>query len=203
MNLATRSLAAAVLPLLLLAGCSSTPEPGTPAQPQQKAAPTQKQNSTEPTDTATDEPSTDSATETGKTVGLNQKFKVGDRLEARVTRVQTGLKKVGNAYSDARAQGQYVTITVSVRNVGKKPDSLMSVLVTLNDNKDSSYDQDVQAEVWANFGGGKSALANVNPGSTAKNVYVFDIPKNVKPTTVIFAPDMGMDETQQVTVKLR
>lgn len=203
---AIRAASAGLLALLLLAGCSSgSGNETTPPQPETTQASTPPPPASKPAEPKepTEEPAEEEpAEQVGAVVGLKTSFPIGDQLEASVTKVQDGLSRVGPKSSGMKAQGQFVLVTVSVENVGNEADSLMMTQTQLIDDQGNTYESDLSAGVWANNNKGPSALADVNPGSKASEIYVFDIKKKATPVTFTLNPYFG-DESAQITVQLQ
>lgn len=132
-----------------------------------------------------------------RSVKVKETFRIGDQLKVKVTKVQTGLKKVGAA----KAQGRYVSVTLAVENVGSEPDSLGSTSMSLVDDKGNTYKDDLAAFIGGNRSGA-SAEVDVNPGAKAGAKYYFDIKKGAKPKTLILTPSFGMDDSKQIRVSL-
>ncbi|WP_194793125.1 DUF4352 domain-containing protein [Raineyella fluvialis] len=115
-----------------------------------------------------------------KLAGLNEAVDAGD-LQYTVTKVQKGVSKVGSDYLNQSAQGQYVLVSVNVKNTGKSSKTFDSNLVKLYDKDAIEYSSDSTAEIYANDQN-HTFLEQVNPGNTVKGLLVFDIPKDVQPT---------------------
>lgn len=114
--------------------------------------------------------------------GLNQAVGAGD-LQYTVTKVQKGVSKVGDQYLNQTAQGQYVLVNVSVKNTGTSAMTFTSDYTKLYDKNKVEYSSDSTAEIYANSQS-QTFLEQVNPGNTVKGILVFDIPKDVQPTTL-------------------
>ncbi len=123
---------------------------------------------------------TQAAKQTEKAAGVNEAVDAGD-LQYTVTKVQSGVAKVGDQYAHQEAQGQFVLVSVSVKNTGKSSTTFDSSLAKLYDKDANEYSADSGAAFYANKNT-STFLEQVNPGNTVKGVLVFDIPKDVQPT---------------------
>lgn len=129
---------------------------------------------------ATEQTEKPATKQTEKAAGLNEAVDAGD-LQYTVTKVQPGVSKVGDQYLNQEPQGQYVLVSVSVKNTGKSSTTFDSSLVKLYDKDATQYSTDTTAEIYANKQS-STFLEQINPGNTVKGVLVFDIPKDVQPT---------------------
>ncbi|MEA5154037.1 DUF4352 domain-containing protein [Raineyella sp.] len=157
-------------------GANRTAGSGTEAGSQATTATQQTEAATQTRATT----SPQAAPQAEKAAGMNEAVDAGD-LQYTVTKVQTGVSTVGDQYVNQQPQGQYVLVTVSVKNTGKSATTFDSSLVKLYDKNAAQYSTDTTAEIYANKQN-TTFLQQVNPGNTAKGVLVFDIPKDVQPT---------------------
>jgi hypothetical protein len=98
-----------------------------------------------------------------------------------VTRVRCGIKKVGNDFLNARAQGQFCLVGLTVKNIGDEPQTMFS-----NDQKgfigDTEYAADDTATIYVAKDGNSPWLKEINPGNILTGTIVYDIPKGKKLT---------------------
>lgn len=93
-----------------------------------------------------------------------------------VTNVKCGVKEVGDQYLNAKAQGQFCLVSLTVKNIGDSPQTMLS------DNQngfigDTKYGVDDTATLYASKGGESPWIKDINPGNTLTGKIVFDIPK--------------------------
>jgi hypothetical protein len=99
-----------------------------------------------------------------------------------VRKVQCGQGKIGtNPYLTKKAQGQFCTVTITVKNIKTEPQMLSD-----SDQKafvgTASYDADTEAGMYANGNETSVLLNTINPGNAVTGKIVFDIPKGAKLT---------------------
>lgn len=78
-----------------------------------------------------------------------------------------------NPYMRVMAQGEFIILTVSVRNVASVPQSYFGQNQKLIDTAGNEYGTTAAADMYAN-----SAMGDVNPGNTIKVLMSFDVPIN-------------------------
>jgi uncharacterized protein (UPF0333 family) len=81
-------------------------------------------------------------------------------------------------YITSTAQGVYVIITVTIRNVGNKVQSYFASNEKLIDSSGRQYSFDSTGDLWAN----KSPVLPMAPGGLASTKMVFDVPEGTQPT---------------------
>ena len=118
-----------------------------------------------------------------KAVGLNTPVRDG-KFEFVVTGVQTGLAEVGdNPYLAKKAQGQFVIVSMTVKNIGTKPQDFSPSSQKVKDAQGRSFESDSMAQIAL----GDSDVPvwdNINPGNTVQVKVVFDMPKDAEPATI-------------------
>lgn len=118
-----------------------------------------------------------------KAVGLNTPVRDG-KFEFVVTGVQTGLAEVGdNPYLAKKAQGQFVVVAMTVKNIGTKPQDFSPTSQKVKDAQGRSFESDSMAQIAL----GDSDVPvwdNINPGNTVQVKVVFDMPKDAEPATI-------------------
>lgn len=118
-----------------------------------------------------------------KAAGLNTPVRDG-KFEFVVTGVQTGLAEVGdNPYLAKKAQGQFVIVAMTVKNIGTKPQDFSPSSQKVKDAQGRSFESDSMAQIAL----GDSDVPvwdNINPGNTVQIKVVFDMPKDAAPATV-------------------
>lgn len=101
------------------------------------------------------------------------------KFEFTVTRVQPGIARVGTADLGQAAQGQFVFVYVTVRNIGGQAQTFDGSSQYLYDRADRKYDADSAAAVYLDSS--KSFLNDINPGNAVSGIVVFDVPKATVP----------------------
>jgi hypothetical protein len=111
-----------------------------------------------------------------KLPGLGDKVRDGKFLFT-VTKVQSGVRQIGGDTFGVKAQGQFVLVHMSVKNIGDEAQTL------LGDNQKlfiggKEYSADTEAGIYLDES--KSFIEEINPGNKLKGVVVFDVPKSAK-----------------------
>jgi hypothetical protein len=101
------------------------------------------------------------------------------KFEFTVQSVKCGVGQVGEEPLTKPAQGQFCLVTVKVKNIGDKPQTLSD-----SDQKGfgadgKEYQTDTAAGIYANPNS-DVFLTQINPGNEVTGVLVFDIPKDGK-----------------------
>ncbi|WP_435201875.1 DUF4352 domain-containing protein [Janibacter sp. GS2] len=160
------------------AGDSSTAEDATPepggtskgAKENEKRTPTKK-----PTATEKKQPAAKSAPGVGSPVR-------DGKFEFTVTKVETGVSEVGSEYLTETADGQFVLVHITVKNIGDEAQTLFDSEQKLIDAQGRSFATDSTAsifmednDVWIN---------EINPGNTVEGTLVYDMPAGAQPTQI-------------------
>lgn len=101
------------------------------------------------------------------------------KFEFTVQSVKHGVARVGSANFGKSAQGQYVLVTVVVKNIGKESQMFDSSGQKAFGVDGSAFDADGSAEMYANEQS-VTFLETINPGNQVTGVLVFDVPKGAK-----------------------
>lgn len=118
-----------------------------------------------------------------KEVGLDTAVRDG-KFEFTVTDITKGLSSVGdNPYLTEKAQGQFVIVTMTVENIGDKPQSFSPSAQKLTDNKGRTFESDTTAQI-ALGGSDIPVWDSINPGNSVTVKLVFDMPKKATPTLI-------------------
>ncbi|GBE66258.1 Mpr protein [Mycobacterium sp. MFM001] len=119
----------------------------------------------------------------GAPAGMNVPVRDG-KFEFVVTKVEPGLAEVGdNPYLARKAQGQFVIVSMSVKNIGDKPQSFAPSSQKLFDADGRSFEPDTTAQIA--LGDSDVPLYdNVNPGNAVDVKVVYDMPQSAVPTTI-------------------
>jgi hypothetical protein len=106
--------------------------------------------------------------------GLNQAARDG-KFEFVVKSVSCGKASEGDVLSKT-AQGQFCEVSVTVRNIGTRPQTFDGGNQKAKGVNGATYGDDTEAELYAN-NDNQTFLTDINPGNTVSGVLVFDIPK--------------------------
>jgi hypothetical protein len=107
--------------------------------------------------------------------GIGDKVR-DDDYQFTVTKVRCGVSRVGDSYSNTKAQGQFCLVSMRVKNVGKDPIDFSDENQALVDTKGKNYSPDDEAWIYLDT----DPYAEINPGNTLKTVVPFDMPKKAK-----------------------
>ncbi|WP_454163073.1 DUF4352 domain-containing protein [Gordonia iterans] len=134
-----------------------------------------------------------------RAAGLNTPVRDG-KFEFVVTGVESGVSEVGdNEFLTEKAQGQFVIVTMTVKNIGDKSQSFSPSEQKLKDTDGRTFETDSSAQIA--LGGTDIAVWDkVNPGNTVTVKLVYDMPSGAKPATLELHDSMF---SGGVTVDLR
>lgn len=131
-----------------------------------------------PNESTTTEPNTDdSQPPAEKTYKMGEKA-TDDDYQFTVTKIKCGVSRVGDSYSNEKAQGQFCLVSMRIKNVGNDPITFSSENQALVDTKGKNYSPDDEAWIYMDDSG---IWGEINPGNTLKTTVPFDIPKKAKP----------------------
>lgn len=123
--------------------------------------------------------------------------KVGDTVESgafafTVTDVETGVATVKDetGYVTKDADGAYVIVHVTVKNIGEESGLFESTSQNLHDADGKTYSTDTEAEMTEDA---ESFLNEINPGNEVKGKLIFDVPEDVKPESVELHDFLSLD----------
>jgi archaellum component FlaG (FlaF/FlaG flagellin family) len=110
-------------------------------------------------------------------------YKIGDKAtdddyQFTVTKIKCGVSRVGDTYSNEKAQGQFCLVSLRIKNVGNDPISYSSENQALVDTKGKNYSPDDEAWIYVDD---SDVWGEINPGNTLKTIVPFDVPKKTKP----------------------
>lgn len=139
------------------------------------------------TDDAAD--STDSTTskKTSKDAPKKSAPGIGDaardgKFEFTISKVEKGVASVGSEYFNEKADGQFVLVYITVKNIGDESQTLFDSEQKLKDTQGRSFSTDSSAaiamednEMWLN---------EINPGNSAKGTLVYDMPADAQPAEI-------------------
>lgn len=110
-----------------------------------------------------------------KQPGLGDVVKDG-KFAFKITKVEKGLSQVGDGILASKAQGEFIMIHITVKNVGDEPQMFNDSDQKLIDNKDRQFDADSGAAAFS-LKDANGFLNNINPGNSVKGRILFDVPK--------------------------
>jgi hypothetical protein len=113
-----------------------------------------------------------------KQAGIGDVVKDG-KFSFKATKVETGVARVGDEYLGSDAQGQYILVHVTVKNIGDEAQMFSGSSQKLIDSRNRKYDTDSGAAALG-LKNSNAFLNNINPGNTVKGILLFDVPKNFK-----------------------
>ncbi|TXK43283.1 DUF4352 domain-containing protein [Nonomuraea sp. C10] len=113
-----------------------------------------------------------------KRAGIGDVVKDG-KFSFKVTKVEKGLSQVGEGFTISKAQGKYVLIHLTVKNIGDEAQMFHDSSQKLIDAKGREFDADSGAAVLG-LKDSNAFLNNINPGNAVKGILLFDVPENIK-----------------------
>ncbi|MCC5574440.1 DUF4352 domain-containing protein [Microtetraspora sp. AC03309] len=108
-----------------------------------------------------------------KTAGIGDTVRDG-KFSFKVTKVEKGLDHVGEGLTASKAQGQYVLVHLTVKNIGDEAQMFTDSAQKLLDSKGRQFDADSGAAIWLKDSNG--FLKNINPGNAVTGFVLFDVP---------------------------
>ncbi|MDQ1289390.1 MAG: hypothetical protein QG622_2956 [Actinomycetota bacterium] len=112
----------------------------------------------------------------GKTAAVAVPVRDGS-FEFTVTGVRVA-PTIGNEYVSQRAQGQYLLVSLTVKNVSSESQLFMAAVQKLYDTAGQEYEADSGASIYLGKEG-ENYIEQLPAGITVKTVAVFDIPVGV------------------------
>lgn len=100
------------------------------------------------------------------------------KFEFTVTKVEPGVKEIGDEFLSQGAQGQFVLVHLTVENIGDESQYFDGNNVTAYDAKNREFAADTEAAIYLDDA--NSFLNEINPGNSVQSVVVFDVPTDVK-----------------------
>jgi hypothetical protein len=119
-------------------------------------------------------------------------------FEITVTQVEKGVPQVGDVVGGTllgeKAQGQFVLVHVTVKNVSNDPSYFMDSDLPMYDDQNRKFSADDSASLYID---NNSTLFNeINPGNTLQGVVVYDIPTDASPTHLEYTGSLFGSGTQ-------
>ncbi|GIG60490.1 hypothetical protein Lfu02_48620 [Longispora fulva] len=100
------------------------------------------------------------------------------KFEFVVKKVECGVDQVGGDYLNKSAQGQFCLVTLSVKNIGNKPQTMSDSNQKGFGANNARYSPDSTASLYANPDSAQVWYTEINPGNEVTGLIVFDIPKD-------------------------
>jgi hypothetical protein len=148
----------------------------------EKDAPTKSAGGLSTTPPASAKPSAPASTSTKPakptaqaSPGLNDKVRDG-KFEFTVTKMSCLKTQLGSSFLNKKAQGVFCIASVTVRNIGKGPQTFSGVAQKAYAADGSEYADDTAAEIYANSEA-ETFFNEINPGNRVAGKLVFDVPK--------------------------
>ncbi|MFV2144056.1 DUF4352 domain-containing protein [Isoptericola sp. G70] len=129
--------------------------------------------------------------------GLGDAVRDG-KFEFTVTKLEDGVKQIGDDFLNEKAQGQFVLVHMTVENIGDEAQYFDGDSQELVDTKGRTHSADTGAAIYLEDS--NSFLNEINPGNTVDGVVVFDLPKKATPATLELHDSMFSDGVE-VSVK--
>ncbi|MEV0945346.1 DUF4352 domain-containing protein [Rhodococcus sp. NPDC049939] len=105
------------------------------------------------------------------------------KFEFVVTGVETGLSSIGdNPYLMSEAQGQFVVVTMTVRNISSEPKGLSPSNQEMYDTQGRKFTSDTSAGIGLDTD--VSIWDEVNPGNAVTMKVVYDMPVDAEPAEI-------------------
>ncbi|MDA0566729.1 DUF4352 domain-containing protein, partial [Streptomonospora sp. S1-112] len=162
-----RPVAVAALALVLAAGAAAVALVA--AHPGAAGGPAGRPAATEPARAGADG---------GRTGGVGDRVASGG-LEFHVTRVHTGVRRVGGEVTGERAEGRFVIARLRVRNTGEEAATFTDADQRLVDSHGRAHAPDTSAGL--RVGGSGRLFGRLGPGEEGRGGLVFDIPAGADP----------------------
>jgi hypothetical protein len=106
------------------------------------------------------------------------------KLEFTVTGAKCGVREVGSEFLNAKPQGEFCLVSVTVKNAAATAETFVDSSQQALDAKGATYGVDSGAGLYAN-GETSVWLEQINPGATVRGKLVFDVPEGTKLTAVV------------------
>jgi Domain of unknown function (DUF4352) len=109
--------------------------------------------------------------------GIGREYRDG-KFAFTVTRVKKGVHRVGDQYTGQTAQGQYVLVYVTVRNIGTEASTFDNSSQKLTDVQGRNFDTDTVATI--SMADANAFLKDINPGNGVNGILVYDVPRGTR-----------------------
>ncbi|WP_240669965.1 DUF4352 domain-containing protein [Actinoplanes solisilvae] len=106
------------------------------------------------------------------------------KFEFTVTSMKCGAKQVGSDLLNAKAQGQFCQVSVTVKNIADSAETFDGSSQKAYDASEVEYSYDGTASLYVNDQN-QTFLEQINPGNQVKGVLVYDVPAGTKLTSIV------------------
>lgn len=103
------------------------------------------------------------------------------KFEFSVSRVEPGIPSVGQDFLTETAQGEYVLVTMTVRNIGDQAQSFATSAQKLLDGQGRQFSVDDMATIVLDQ---NIAYEQINPGNSIEATVAFDVPLGTVPAEI-------------------
>lgn len=160
------------------AAATTAEDPGT----SDEAAPAEEAAESDASQEEADE-SPAAGAEEDTSVALGQEFTIDDWA---VTIVGVGepVNTIGDEFLSTEAQGQFLPVEISARNVGTEENTFFADSFKLVDDKQREFSYSSDATFYGASEGAVSFLDSINPGNTLAGKLYFDVPTDATVTAV-------------------
>lgn len=108
------------------------------------------------------------------------------KFEFVVNSMKCGETTVGtNQYLQAKAQGQFCRVNLSIKNIGTESQSMFADNQKLVDSTGKQYSYSSSATIYAAPDNNSTWYDEINPGNTVTGDILYDVPAGVTPVTAI------------------
>lgn len=180
----------AALLALTLTGCSGSGNAG--AVDNNQSAPGSSDAGTTTTEAPAEAPAEPSA------VGLNTPLTLGT-FEYTVTGIEELGTTLGEEPLSTTAQGTFLKIDLSVKNVGDKSETFFDSYVALIDAEGKQFAADSMAPIYLQSD--TSWVSGINPGNTMAGPVVFDVPAGTVAEYLMVKENMFIDKGELIALK--
>lgn len=123
-----------------------------------------------------------------KGAGLNSPVTVGS-FEYTATGSKDAGTTVGTSPLSQTAQGTYVEVDLTIKNVGNSPATFVSNYVKVVDANGKTYDADPTATLYASPNQ-QAWVAAINPGNSINGPILFDVPVGTRAASIEVSDNM-------------
>jgi len=102
------------------------------------------------------------------------------KFEFVVRSVQCGVGQIGPDYADERAQGQFCLVSLTVKNIGDKPQTMPDGAQKGFDTNGAQYGTNSTAGLHANQPNDQVWQTEISPGKEVTGTIVYDLPRGAE-----------------------
>lgn len=164
-----------VVAVVVIASAASGGGDDTPAAGAPNASTSTPKDEATTDDTKAEDAKADDTKAEDTKAGIGDPVRDG-KFEFTVTSVKDGVKSVGDDLLGQEAQGQFVLVKVTVKNIGDEAQMFDGSSQKAFDSEGREFSSDGGAAIYLK--GSESFLNDINPGNSVKATVVYDIPKD-------------------------